>query len=77
MKKSGLITRGNQEVNKFFKNNYPLIDVFNDFYDVIIYNGTAVTPTQRVSTFQQQPGLFQSLAGLGLSGLGLYRGLTQ
>ncbi len=42
-----------------------------------LLRGVPVTPTQRVSTFQQQPGLFQSLAGLGLSGLGLYRGLTQ
>mgnify|MGYP003111497367 FL=1 len=38
--------------------------------------GVPVTPTRTVSTYQQQPGLFQSLAGLGLAGLGLYRGLS-
>ena len=40
-----------------------------------ILRGVPVTPQQQVSTYQQQPGLFQSLAGLGLSGLGLYRGM--
>ena len=38
--------------------------------------GVPVQPTRTVSTYQQQPGLFQSLAGLGLAGLGLYRGLS-
>ena len=40
-----------------------------------ILRGVPVTPQQQVSTYQQQPGLFQSLAGLGLGGLGLYRGM--
>ena len=31
-------------------------------------------PQQTISTFQQQPGLFQSALGAGLTGLGLYRG---
>tara|TARA_R100000781_G_scaffold15026_1_gene12358 strand:+ start:527 stop:1795 length:1269 start_codon:yes stop_codon:yes gene_type:complete len=33
------------------------------------------TPQQTVSSYQQQPGLFQQAIGAGLSGLGLYRGL--
>jgi hypothetical protein len=41
-----------------------------------LLRGVPVQPTRTVSTFQQQPGLFQSLAGLGLAGLGLYRGLS-
>tara|TARA_R100001126_G_scaffold24061_1_gene12479 strand:- start:64 stop:1212 length:1149 start_codon:yes stop_codon:yes gene_type:complete len=40
-----------------------------------ILRGVPISPQQQVSTYQQQPGLFQSLAGLGLSGLGLYRGM--
>tara|TARA_Y100000401_G_scaffold85902_1_gene71201 strand:+ start:330 stop:1478 length:1149 start_codon:yes stop_codon:yes gene_type:complete len=40
-----------------------------------ILRGVPISPQQQVSTYQQQPGLFQSLAGLGLGGLGLYRGM--
>ena len=39
-----------------------------------ILRGIPVTPQRTVSTFQQQPGLFQQALGLGLGGLGLYRG---
>jgi len=39
-----------------------------------LLRGVPVTPQQTTSTFQQQPGLFQSLLGAGLSGLGLYKG---
>ena len=39
-----------------------------------LIRGIPIQPTQTVSTFQQQPGLFQQGVGLGLSGLGLYRG---
>ena len=41
-----------------------------------LLRGVPVQPQQRVSTFQQQPGLFQTAVGAGLSGLGLYRGLS-
>ena len=40
-----------------------------------LLRGVPVQPQQRVSTFQQQPGLFQTAVGAGLSGLGLYRGM--
>ena len=40
-----------------------------------ILRGVPVTPQQTVSTYQQQPGLFQTALGAGLSGLGLYRGM--
>ena len=40
-----------------------------------ILRGVPATPQQTVSTFQQQPGLFQTAVGAGLSGLGLYRGM--
>ena len=40
-----------------------------------ILRGVPATPQQTVSTFQQQPGLFQTAIGAGLSGLGLYRGM--
>ena len=39
-----------------------------------ILRGIPVTPQRTVSTFQQQPGLFQQALGLGLGGLGLYKG---
>ena len=41
-----------------------------------LLRGVPVQPQQRVSTFQQQPGLFQTAVGAGLSGLGLYRGMS-
>tara|TARA_R100000329_G_C7601275_1_gene213261 strand:+ start:45 stop:911 length:867 start_codon:yes stop_codon:yes gene_type:complete len=41
-----------------------------------LLRGVPVSPQQNVSTFQQQPGLFQQALGLGLGGLGLYRGLS-
>jgi hypothetical protein len=34
----------------------------------------AAQPQTSTSTFTQQPGLFQSALGAGLSGLGLYKG---
>ena len=37
--------------------------------------GVPVQPEQRVSTYSQQPGLFQGAVSAGLGGLGLYRGL--
>tara|TARA_R110000772_G_scaffold23371_5_gene62561 strand:- start:117 stop:1175 length:1059 start_codon:yes stop_codon:yes gene_type:complete len=40
-----------------------------------LLRGVPVQPQQRVSTFQQQPGLFQTAVGAGLGGLGLYRGM--
>tara|TARA_R100000664_G_scaffold19388_1_gene28537 strand:- start:872 stop:2059 length:1188 start_codon:yes stop_codon:yes gene_type:complete len=40
-----------------------------------LIQGLPLQPTQTVSTYQQQPGLFQQAVGLGLSGLGLYRGM--
>jgi hypothetical protein len=40
-----------------------------------LLRGVPIQPQQTVSTFQQQPGLFQSLVGLGLGGLGMYRGM--
>ena len=39
-----------------------------------LLRGVPVQPQQRISTYQQQPGLFQTAVGAGLSGLGLYRG---
>ena len=45
------------------------------FYSNIL-RGVPVQPERTVSTYTQQPGLFQQTLGLGLSGLGLYKGLT-
>ena len=36
--------------------------------------GVPVQPEQRISTYSQQPGLFQQAVGAGLTGLGLYKG---
>jgi len=44
------------------------------FYSNIL-RGVPVQPERTVSTYTQQPGLFQQTLGLGLSGLGLYKGL--
>jgi len=44
------------------------------FYGNLL-QGVPVTPQQQISTYQQQPGLFQTALGSGLSALGLYRGL--
>lgn len=44
------------------------------FYSNIL-RGVPVQPQRTVSTYTQQPGLFQQTLGLGLSGLGLYKGL--
>ena len=44
------------------------------FYSNIL-RGVPVQPQRTVSTYQQQPGLFQQALGLGLGGLGLYRGM--
>ena len=41
-----------------------------------LLRGVPVQPNQQVSTFQQQPGLFQSALGMGLQGLGLYKGIS-
>ena len=46
------------------------------FYSNIL-RGVPVQPQQTVSTFQQQPSLFQSIAGAGISGLGLYNALRR
>jgi len=45
------------------------------FYSSLIH-GMPMPTTQTTSTFQQQPGLFQSMASLGLGGLGLYKGMS-
>lgn len=44
------------------------------FYSNIL-RGVPVQPQQTVSTFQQQPSLFQSVLGAGVGGLGLYNAL--
>ena len=41
-----------------------------------LLRGVPVQPQQQISTFQQQPGLFQSALGMGLQGLGLYKGMS-
>jgi len=41
-----------------------------------LLRGVPVTPQQQISTYQQQPGLFQTAVGAGLQGLGLYRGMS-
>ena len=41
-----------------------------------LLQGVPVQPEQNISTYQQQPGLFQTAVGAGLSGLGLYRGMS-
>ena len=41
-----------------------------------LLRGIPVQPQRTVSTYQQQPGLFQTALGAGLSGLGLYRGMA-
>ena len=41
-----------------------------------LLRGVPVQPQQQISTFQQQPGLFQTAIGAGLQGLGLYRGMS-
>jgi len=41
-----------------------------------LLRGVPVQPQQQISTFQQQPGLFQTALGAGLSGLGLYKGMA-
>jgi len=40
-----------------------------------LLKGVPVSTEQTVSTYQQQPGLFQTALGAGLSGLGLYKGM--
>ena len=41
-----------------------------------LLRGVPVQPQQQVSTYSQQPGLFQTAVGAGLQGLGLYRGMS-
>jgi len=41
-----------------------------------VLRGVPVTPQQRVSSYTQQPGLFQQAVSAGLGGLGLYRGMS-
>ena len=41
-----------------------------------ILQGLPVQPNQIQSTYQKQPGLFQTLVGTGLQGLGLYKSLA-
>jgi hypothetical protein len=40
-----------------------------------LIQGSPLSPNQTISTYQQQPGLFQQAVGLGLSGLGMYKGM--
>ena len=40
-----------------------------------LLQGLPIQPQQTISTFQQHPGLFQQALGLGLGGLGLYKGM--
>jgi len=40
-----------------------------------ILQGLPVTPNQTQSTYQKQPGLFQTALGAGVQGLGLYKSL--
>ena len=44
------------------------------FYNAML-QGLPMPQTQTQMNYSQQPGLFQSLASLGLGGLGLYRGM--
>ncbi len=46
------------------------------FYGNLL-QGVPAAPQRQVSTYEQQPGLFQTALGSGLSALGLYRGLGQ
>tara|TARA_R100000995_G_scaffold80391_1_gene52179 strand:+ start:3679 stop:5511 length:1833 start_codon:yes stop_codon:yes gene_type:complete len=41
-----------------------------------LLRGVPVQPNQQISTYSQQPGLFQTAIGAGLQGLGLYRGMS-
>ena len=41
-----------------------------------LLRGVPVQPNQQISTYSQQPGLFQTAVGAGLQGLGLYRGMS-
>ena len=41
-----------------------------------LLRGVPVQPNQQVSTYSQQPGLFQTAVGAGLQGLGLYKGMS-
>ena len=41
-----------------------------------LLQGVPVQPEQSITTYQQQPGLFQTTLGAGLQGLGLYRGMS-
>ena len=40
-----------------------------------LLRGVPVQPNQQISTYAQQPGLFQTAVGAGLQGLGLYKGM--
>tara|TARA_R100000654_G_scaffold24215_3_gene47001 strand:+ start:2246 stop:3169 length:924 start_codon:yes stop_codon:yes gene_type:complete len=46
------------------------------FFNAML-QGLPMPETATRSTYERQPGLFQTLAGLGLGGLGLYRGMRQ
>ena len=41
-----------------------------------LLRGVPVQPNQQISTYSQQPGLFQTAVGAGLQGLGLYKGMS-
>ena len=70
------------EIILIFRSTWSVLDKFNPTYpwlDLIfltsnLLRGVPATPQQTVSTFQQQPGLFQQALGAGLTGLGVYRG---
>ena len=44
------------------------------FYNAML-QGLPIHPSSTESTYSRQPGLFQTMAGLGLGGLGLYKGM--
>ena len=52
--------------------DYPKSQI--EWYSEIL-RGLTPQPNQQVETFSQRPGAFQTLAGLGLGGLGLYKSL--
>ena len=54
------------------QSDYPKSQI--EWYSEIL-RGLTPQPNQQVETFSQRPGAFQTLAGLGLGGLGLYKSL--
>ena len=54
------------------QSDYPKSQI--EWYSEIL-RGLTPQPNQQVQTYSQRPGAFQTLAGLGLGGLGLYKSL--